>query len=155
MPDILWTLLLIAILAPMAWIDARHLIIPDSLNLLFAISGLAHLYLQSGFAAIPSALLAAVLVAVFFLGLRLAYSKLRGHAGLGLGDVKFLAAATLWLGALGLPWLVLFASISGLAWHIVLSARNQPASWTQRVAFGPHLAVGFVISWLWQPHNLL
>lgn len=155
MPDILWTLLLIAILAPMAWIDGRHLIIPDSLNVLLAISGLVHLYMQSRLVAIPSALLAAALVAVFFLGLRFAYLKLRGQAGLGLGDVKFLAAATLWLSPLGLPWLVLFASISGLAWHIVLMARNQPASWTQRVAFGPHLAVGFFISWLWQPHNLL
>jgi len=155
MPDTLWTLLLIAVLAPIVWIDARHLIIPNALNFLLGIFGFTRLYLQQGLTAIPPILLATSIVAAFLLLLRLIYFRIRGRTGLGLGDVKFLTAATLWLGPLGLPWLILFASISGLAWHIVILARNQPASWTQRIAFGPHLAVGFFISWLWHPHNLL
>lgn len=155
MPDTIWTLMLIAILAPIAWIDARRQIIPDSLNLLLGILGVLHIYIKNGLGAVPQQLLAAAAVAIFFLGVRQIYSMARGQTGLGLGDVKFLAAATLWIGALGLPWLVLFASISGLAWHLVAAYRVNSASLMQRIAFGPHLAVGFLLAWVWEPHGLL
>jgi leader peptidase (prepilin peptidase)/N-methyltransferase len=156
MPAYIPTLLLIAVLAPIAWIDARRQMIPDSLNLLLGILGLFHIHAEQGADAIPQRLVAAAALAIFFLGLRKLYQAIRGQTGLGLGDVKFLTAATLWLGPLGLPWLVLFASISGLAWHIVATfPRGGSASALQRIAFGPHLAVGFLIAWTWQPHNLL
>lgn len=147
--------MLIAILAPIAWIDARQHIIPDSLNALLGILGVSHILIADGPGAVPQQMLAAALVAIFFLGVRKLYSMARGQTGLGLGDVKFLAAATLWIGPLGLPWLVLFASISGLAWHLIVTYRADSASLTQRIAFGPHLAVGFLLTWVWQPQGLL
>lgn len=155
MPAYIPTLLLISILAPIAWIDARRQIIPDSLNLLLGFFGLLYAYADSGLDALPQRLLTAAGVTIFFLGLRKLYSMMRGETGLGLGDVKFLTAASLWLGILGLPWLVLFASISGLAWHIIMTIRSKPASPLLRLAFGPHLAVGFLLAWTWQPYNLL
>lgn len=156
MPTYIPTLLLIAVLAPIVWIDARRQIIPDSLNFLLGILGVLFVYVEDGPGAIPQRVLAAAAAAIFFFGLRKLYSLARGRTGLGLGDVKFLSAATLWLGPLGLPWLVLFASISGLAWHLIMTYRGGgAASLLQRVAFGPHLAVGFLLTWIWQPHNLL
>ncbi|MGE3872936.1 MAG: A24 family peptidase [Parvibaculaceae bacterium] len=155
MPAYIETLLLIAILAPIAWIDARRHIIPDSLNLALGIFGLFQAYGDLGIDAIPQRVLPAIAIAIFFLFLRKLYSTIRGQTGLGLGDVKFLGAAALWLGPLGLPWLVLFASMSALAWHMIATFPRSSASIMQRIAFGPHLAVGFLIAWIWQPHNLL
>ncbi|WP_162914387.1 prepilin peptidase [Taklimakanibacter lacteus] len=155
MPAYIWTLALLATLLPIAWIDARRQIIPDSLNLLLAILGVVHVIIETGLATLSLRLLAAAAVAIFFLGLRKLYFVLRSRTGLGLGDVKFLTAATLWLGPLGLPWLVLFASISGLAWHIAVTYRGGGASPLQRIAFGPHLAVGFLAAWIWQPQNMI
>jgi HAE1 family hydrophobic/amphiphilic exporter-1 len=40
---------------------------------------------------------------------RVLYRRLRGHDGLGFGDVKFVAAGTLWIGADGIPGLLLIA----------------------------------------------
>lgn len=147
--------MLIAILAPIAWIDARRQIIPDSLNLILGVLGALHIYIEDGLGALPQHMLAAAIVAIFFLGVRQIYSMARGQTGLGLGDIKFLAAATLWIGPLGLPWLVLFASISGLAWHIIVAFQAGSTSLLQRIAFGPHLAVGFLLAWLLQPQGLL
>jgi leader peptidase (prepilin peptidase)/N-methyltransferase len=57
-----------------------------------------------------------------------------GEPGLGLGDVKLLAALALWLG-LATPWLIAAASLLGL----LLMAITRPKD--GRLAFGPAIAV--------------
>jgi leader peptidase (prepilin peptidase) / N-methyltransferase len=145
--EVVFAVMLTGVLAAIAWIDSRHHIIPDWLNLMLGGLGIVSCYL----AQIPSftdALIGGVGALVFFLGLRHAYHYLRGVQGLGLGDVKFLAAAGLWVGASGLPWLVLFASISGLCYILATRIANKSFDSTTRVAFGPHLALGLFATWM-------
>ena len=123
---------------PIAVIDLRRRIIPDGLNLALLVAGLglaawrepeiAALLLRAGEAAAAFGLFRAV---------RALHARLRGRIGLGLGDVKFLAAATAWTGLAGLPVVILVASLSALA---VAVLRRLEA--TARLPFGPFLALG-------------
>lgn len=79
-------------------------------------------------------LIAAVLVTATLMAVRWLASRRRGEPGLGLGDVKLLAALALWLGATT-PWLIAGASILGL----LLMAIMRPID--GRLAFGPPIAI--------------
>ncbi len=78
------------------------------------------------------------------------YIKKRGIAGIGLGDAKLLAAAGAWLGWVGIPYVLLISSSSGLLLSISLMITKRSFDLKQRIAFGPHLAVGFWLVWLFQ-----
>lgn len=124
-------------------IDLRRRIIPDGLNLALLVLGV-------GFAALTGPALAAagaslVQAAGAFLllwALRAAYARLRGRTGLGLGDVKFIAAATAWTGLAGLPLLLLVASTSALAALALAALAGRRVDLAFRLPFGPFLALG-------------
>ena len=69
------------------------------------------------------------------------FKRLRGHDGLGLGDVKFFAVAGLWLGPFGLPAFMIVSGVTGVAfallWRRLGGGREFP--------FGPSLALGLFI----------
>lgn len=142
-----WQLLLIAV------IDAEHFRLPDALTLpLLATGGLAAFLLDH------SALLDAVLgAAVGFSSLWLlafAYRRLRGREGLGDGDPILLAAGGAWVGWIGLPSVLVWASAAGLS---VVAARlliGRGVSGGDRLPFGPCLAVGIWLTWLLGPLGL-
>jgi leader peptidase (prepilin peptidase)/N-methyltransferase len=70
------------------------------------------------------------------------YQRRAGRQGLGMGDVKLLAAAALWVGPLGISWLVLAACASALATVLAIRLLGQPFDRTTRLPFGPHIALG-------------
>jgi leader peptidase (prepilin peptidase)/N-methyltransferase len=76
---------------------------------------------------------------------------LRHRAGLGLGDAKLFAAAGAWLGPAGLPSVLVWACGAALIAVAIHSIRGQTLSRTSRIAFGPFLAFGFWIVWLFGP----
>ena len=107
--------LLCLLSAVLAWIDIRHGIIPDWLNLTIAGLGLSKAVIIGGApAGLEAACEGAAIGAIFWL-LRRLYFAFREVQGLGLGDVKFLAAAGIWIGVAGLPVLVLVAALTALA----------------------------------------
>jgi leader peptidase (prepilin peptidase)/N-methyltransferase len=139
-------------LIALAAIDAKHFFLPDALTLpLLALGQIAaSLGVLAPGLAWPVAPLDAFLGAMAgFASLALiawAYRRLRGRAGLGLGDAKLLAASGAWAGWQGLPSVVLIASLAALAAALALAAyrRRRPAP-GDRLAFGPYLALG---TWL-------
>jgi leader peptidase (prepilin peptidase) / N-methyltransferase len=139
------TLLLIHILW-ISWVDALHMIIPDAANLSLGVSGL--FWTRASGQSMPWQMVQMALAGLLFLSLRWLYTKLRGNIGLGLGDVKFAAAATAWTGLLVLPWLILVASLSALATLALLQIRGGVPNLQTRIAFGPHLCVGLLVTWL-------
>ncbi len=152
--QVVFTLVLFGILAAVALFDFRTQTIPDVFNVVLAVSGIAALLIIN--AVTPDdAVLGMILGVIAPLGLRLAFEAWRGVVGLGLGDVKFLGAAGLWSGASGLPWVVLIASLSGLAFALALQLVQKNFTRQTRLAFGPHLAVGLFLTWIFKLNEML
>src|ERR1700724_4771591 len=107
--------LLCVLSAVLAWIDIRDGIIPDWLNLTIAGVGLLRAVIVDGPLAGSEAVCEGVAIGAIFWLLRRLYFAFRKIQGLGLGDVKFLAAAGIWVGVAGLPVLLLVATLTALA----------------------------------------
>jgi len=151
---VLLSSLLALALAALSAIDLEAYRLPDALTLPLTALGLAAtplvlevpLWWQAASALLGFALLAAV---------AFAYAKLRGRPGLGLGDAKLLAAAGAWLGAQALPSVLLLACGSALIGLMIRSWRTGALSATARIPFGPFLAFGIWLVWLYGPLGAL
>lgn len=141
------------VLLTLAAIDARRLLLPDILTLPLIPAGLAVIYaLQPnivGAYALAAAAGWAVFAAIGWL-----YRRLRGRSGLGAGDAKLLGAAGAWVGFVGLPSVVLLGSAAALAWAVAAGLRRGRLRAGKVVPFGPFLALGFWITWLYGPLSL-
>lgn len=141
------------VMLAIAVIDARSFLIPDPLNLAGLVLGIVNSAVlgQGDPAAVADAALRAVIVAAAFLGLRLAYARLRGRNGIGLGDVKLAAVAGVWLDWPVLPIAIEIAALAALATYAlrryVLRHRLRP---TSRLPFGLFFAPAIWIGWLLQ-----
>ena len=142
-----WQLVLITV------IDAEHFRLPDRLTLpLLATGGLAAVLLDH-----TAPLDAVIGAAAGFSGLWLlafAYRRLRGRDGLGDGDPILLAAGGAWVGWIGLPSVLLWASAAGLSFVAARVLVGKRVSATDRMPFGPCLAVGIWLTWLLGPLGL-
>jgi leader peptidase (prepilin peptidase) / N-methyltransferase len=138
--------LLCLLSAGLAWIDIRHGIIPDWLNLTIAALGLSKaVILGSPLAGLEAACEGAAIGVIFWL-LRRLYFAFRKIQGLGLGDVKFLAAAGMWVGVAGLPMLLLVAAVTALAGAGVMQLTGRPLNAQSSISFGPFLALGLLFA---------
>jgi leader peptidase (prepilin peptidase)/N-methyltransferase len=134
----------------LAWIDIRDGIIPDWLNLTIAGLGLAKAAIIGGFqASIEAAGAGAAIGSIFWL-LRRLYFGLRKIQGLGLGDVKFLAAAGIWIGVAGLPTLLLTAALTALTAAAVMQCAGRDMNRGTSLPFGPFLTIGLLLALLVQ-----
>ena len=132
--------------AVLAWIDIRRGIIPDWLNLAIAGLGLCKVLMIAGpWAGVEAACEGAAIGAIFWL-LRRLYFIFRKVQGLGLGDVKFLAAAGIWVGLPGLPMLLLVATLSALLCAGVMQLTGRQLSAQTSLSFGPFLAIGLLFT---------
>jgi leader peptidase (prepilin peptidase)/N-methyltransferase len=156
-PPLVLSGLLLALLLAIAHVDFLAYRIPDLCNLALAALGAGAVALGVRDGASPADFVPEALVPAFasaliygavFWGARAAFLWWRGIVGLGLGDVKFAAAAGLWLPVEALPGFVLVASASGLAWAAARHARRGRLELHHRLAFGPHLALSLWCSWL-------
>lgn len=126
-------------------VDARSRRIPNACCALVALCGVALQVAraQSRVAPVLGEPLACVELAVALLVagvcLELAYRRLSGHSGLGMGDVKYVAAWAVSLGWLVAPALAV-ACLLGAAWGLATRQRT--------FAFGPWLSLAFVAAFL-------
>jgi leader peptidase (prepilin peptidase) / N-methyltransferase len=138
--------LLCALCAILAWIDIRHGIIPDWLNLSIAALGLITIILSGDRAATIQALGEGAAIGATFWLLRRLYFAFRGIQGLGLGDVKFLGAAGIWVGVAGIPMLLLVATITALACVGAMQLSGRTLTAQTSMSFGPFLAAGLLVT---------
>lgn len=141
---------LAVLLAAICAIDARFGIIPDKLVAAMAASGLLAVWLLDP-DEVMHRIAEVIIVAVAMAALRAVYRWVRGYDGLGLGDVKFLAAATFWIGFRSLPALLLIAVASALASAFLLKSARYEVDGRHAIPFGPHLAVGLWLAWAFDP----
>jgi leader peptidase (prepilin peptidase)/N-methyltransferase len=130
----------------LALIDIRHGIIPDWLNLSIAGLGLAKVVIAGGSVAGIEAACEGIAVGLIFWLLRRLYFGLRKIQGLGLGDVKFLAAAGIWIGIAGLPILLLIAALTALAAAGIMQLAGRDMTRRTSLPFGPFLAIGLLLA---------
>ena len=129
-----------------AYIDLRYMIIPDEILMILASAGV--LYVWAGGTRWQEAMLGS-LTGTFLLGF--VYFLSRG--GLGLGDVKLVAALGLWLGVSGmLVHLALAFLFSGL-FALVLCMGGK-ATMQSKIPFGPFLGLGAVLSFFYSTRIL-
>jgi leader peptidase (prepilin peptidase)/N-methyltransferase len=144
------SILLAATLAACSATDVYFFRLPDALTLplvavgiiVSAATGLAPLWWSAVSAGLGFLLLA---------GVAYGYEYVRGRAGLGLGDAKLLAASAAWLGVGALPTVLLWATGSALVCVLVASRRNPALTGASRLPFGPFLAFGTWLVWLYGP----
>jgi leader peptidase (prepilin peptidase)/N-methyltransferase len=144
------SILLAATLAACSAIDVYFHRLPDVLTLPLAAVGLL-VSAASGSAALWWSAASAALGFLLLAGVAWGYRCVRGRAGLGLGDAKLLAASGAWLGAGALPTVLLWATGSALVCVLVASHRNARLTGASRLPFGPFLAFGTWLVWLYGP----
>jgi leader peptidase (prepilin peptidase) / N-methyltransferase len=119
-------------------IDVRIRILPDSMIGVVAVVGTI-LAASDGLEAWTTGIVVSVAMLLVFGAVSLGFERLRGRVGLGMGDVKLIAALSLWLG-LAAPWAVFGAMALGL----VKAAIAPPAD--GKITAGPLIAAaGFAI----------
>ena len=143
--------ILAGLMLAIAVVDRRRMIIPDELNGLAFVAGLAAAGAGAPDApliAVGHALLRAGLMFLFFLGFRAAYRALRGVEGMGFGDVKLAAVAGAWIDWAFLPLVVEIAALSGLAAALFAYLRGGGLDLKGRLPFGAFFAPAIWICWL-------
>ena len=142
-----WQLLLIAA------IDAERFQMFDVLLIPLILTGLLQGASQ-GWDVAALRLLGATLGFGLLWGIAFLYARLRGRTGLGDGDPILLAGSGAWVGAVGLPSVLLWAALAGLS---VVAARlmlRKAVRGDDRMPFGVFLAVGTWLVWLHGPIGL-
>jgi leader peptidase (prepilin peptidase)/N-methyltransferase len=138
--------LLCLLCAAITWIDIRDGIIPDWLNLAVAGLGLVKIAATSDLSAAIEATVEGIAIAGVFWLLRRLYFAYRSIQGLGLGDVKFLGAAGIWVGVTGIPVVLLIATMSALACAGVMQLSGRALTAQTSLSFGPFLVAGLLLT---------
>ncbi len=119
--------------------DFETYIIPDSTTIAALILALIYHYLYSE--SWIDYILGFVACLIVALVLRYGFYIIRKREGLGMGDVKFLPVAGLWIGLTALPLYFVIAGvlgiITGLLWKLIFKNPEYP--------FGPALAAGMFL----------
>jgi leader peptidase (prepilin peptidase)/N-methyltransferase len=147
---------LAVVVIAIARIDARELIIPNTLVLAALALGLCNAGLTSPAGMLDGLLFAIVRGAAFaflFFVLQVGYRKLRRREGLGSGDVKLAAAGGAWLDWVMIPVVIEIAAAAALTVYLssyLAGQRDEPLRLTSRLPFGLFLAPAIWLGWLLQ-----
>jgi len=125
-------------------IDMRHMIIPDviSIPMICLVPVVAYFHPDLD---IWSAVWGVLLGGGSLYLVAWVYWLIRREVGLGLGDVKLLAAIGGWLGYQAIMPTVFVGSILGAVWGVSLMLISRKGSLKTAIPFGPFLSVGALI----------
>lgn len=143
--------LALIILAALCIIDLKHWILPDELNLALGICGIAFHFLTAyEFLNIGQMAMGAAIGAGFLYIIRFFANRYYDRDTLGLGDVKLLGAAGLWLGVDGTLEAITIGAAAGLVHGLVYAAclaiktKSKFSVSQLSIPAGPGFAVGIV-----------
>ncbi len=131
----------------LGWIDVRHWLLPDALTLPLILVGLAAAAAFDPDGLIDRAFGAAAGYLALW-AIASLYRALRGREGLGHGDAKLLAASGAWVGASGLPQVILIAALAGLLAAAGLRLAGFRLGLRSALPFGPFLALATWLVWM-------
>ena len=120
-------------------IDLQHMLLPDAITLPLLWLGLMFSDMGYTLGNLSQSMWGAVWGYSLFFGMNVAYRRIRGIDGLGLGDAKLMAALLAWLGWQTIQPLILLACSSALLTTLMLHMMHKKPE--LRIPFGPHLAL--------------
>jgi len=141
------------LMVAIAIVDARRFIIPNELTAAALALGFVNAAMQDSGLVLESlagAALRGTVMAIVFLSLRILYRRVRGHDGIGLGDVKLAGVAGVWLDWWVLPVAIEIAALAAIAVYAVrfLYGRRPPAGLKAKLPFGLFLSPAIWAGWL-------
>lgn len=140
-------MLAVPFLLAMLVIDLDHMILPDQLNLILAVLGVG--YVLSGADDAVMALAGAAMGAGLYAGLLylagVVVGKIRRRDAVGMGDVKFLAVAGLWLGVWALPFFLILSGLFGVVFGLLWRRMGKGGGQGDVFPFGPALIMAFFV----------
>jgi leader peptidase (prepilin peptidase)/N-methyltransferase len=138
-----FTLVFVAAMVVVTFIDLDHMIIPDSITIPGTVIGLVAAFL--GVAVEPKEAMIGILVgAGGLLTVAIGYRAATGRDGLGGGDVKLLGMVGAFLGPAGAFLTIMIGSIAGALYACLFLLRAGEGR-TAELPFGTFLAPGAVI----------
>lgn len=142
----LWCLWCVGLVV-LAFFDARTKLLPDVLTLPLMWLGLAiQLVPETRTVGLEMAVIGAIAGYLPLWLLAHAYRLLRGRDGLGMGDLKLLAAMGAWSGPFVLPQLLLLAALLAIAVFILERVlRGSNGGIHEERPFGPAIVVAYFI----------
>ncbi|WP_199438642.1 prepilin peptidase [Vibrio owensii] len=130
------------VMVALSAIDAKHMILPDSLVLVLLALGLANeIYVWDAIKLVDR-LEGMVLIFCAMYVFRAAMTRIYGQESVGLGDVKLLTAFAAWMPVYMLLWVVLFGSLMLVIVDRLLRSRRDA-----EVPFGPWLCFAALITY--------
>ncbi len=144
------------LLITLSVIDFKTWLLPDPLNLALAGTGIIF-HLISGYEILPphEVIFGALIGAGLLYIIRMAGNAYYKQESLGLGDVKLLGAAGLWLGIEGTILAIVLGAAAGVVHGLILAGviayKNKTTYSLQRLMLpaGPGFCVGIFLSGAW------
>lgn len=142
-----WTIFGGGLLA-LAFIDARIKMLPDALTLpLLWLGLLIQLFPETRTVGLELSVIGVLAGYVPLWLFSQAYRLIRKRQGLGMGDLKLLAAMGAWSGAAVLPVVILTASVTALVGYGLLRIyRKDPEILKAELPFGPWIIIGYAMA---------
>jgi leader peptidase (prepilin peptidase)/N-methyltransferase len=147
----------LGVLAALSIIDLRVRLLPNKLVLTFALLGIAfHIVTKNNFVSPQDMVIGAALGYGILFSIRFIANHLYQQDTLGLGDVKLLGAAGLWLGPEGILAAMTIGAFAGMihglgvALYTAIRTKSRPSLSRLEVPAGPGFAVGIIAVGLYQ-----
>jgi leader peptidase (prepilin peptidase)/N-methyltransferase len=121
--------------------DIRHYVLPNVASLALAGLGLISAFATQSVQP-ADALIGAILGGGILWIARLVFRYLRHEEGLGLGDVKWMAAGGIWVGWSGIGPALMIATLAGLVAYGVHAVKMRRLDRSLVIPFGPFLSFG-------------
>jgi len=142
-------LLLILVLAYLAFIDLRTFRLPDLMTLPLIFVGLCfNGFSNLAFVGPQESILGVLLGYLLLWLLNRLYRYIKKEDGIGMGDAKLLGALGAWLGWSALPGILFIASACGILGGILWLRLNKK-NYGSPFPFGPFLIFAGIIELLW------
>lgn len=150
LPVLVSSVFLLALLVAVTYIDAKLMRIPNWLTIAMFFAGLCiHAFLHADQLVYYSA--AGFAAFLFMICVAELYRLVRKQEGLGMGDAKLFAASGAWVGFIGLPSVLLYASVTALIVILITAVIRRHLPTQKRFPFGPHICFGTWLVWLLGP----
>ncbi len=144
---------LLAASTAITFIDLRHRIIPDEINIflfVFAVFLPKEIWRTSYLASAGLSALSGITAGVVLFLIAIAAEKIFKQEAMGMGDVKLITALGAFFGFQSIFWLIFISSLIGSVVGIAVKLRKREKGYTM-IAFGPYLCVAAVIYTLFEP----